>query len=63
MDDYIQNHGSDRFKREVMGKVVNIAAWEKQFQIPEPLKTASLHQLILSGAKSLRLPRSPTLER
>jgi len=31
MDDYIYNHGSDRFKREVMGKAVDIAAWEKQF--------------------------------
>ncbi len=32
MDDYIQNHGADRFKRQVMGKVVDLAAWEKQFQ-------------------------------
>ena len=31
MDDYIHNHGSDRFKREVLGKVVDITAWEKQF--------------------------------
>lgn len=32
MDDYILNHGADRFKRQVMGKVVDLAAWEKQFQ-------------------------------
>ncbi len=32
MDDYIQNHGSDRFKREVMGKVVDIETWEHQFK-------------------------------
>ncbi len=31
MDDYIQNNGADQFKREVMGKVVDFAAWEKQF--------------------------------
>ncbi|MES1026588.1 DUF3854 domain-containing protein, partial [Gloeocapsa sp. BRSZ] len=42
MDDYIQNHGADRFKREVMGKVVDIAAWEKQFQQPETLKTGKV---------------------
>lgn len=42
MDDYIQNHGSDRFKREVMGKVVDIAAWEKQFQAPETRKTGKV---------------------
>ena len=32
MDDYIQAHGAARFKREVMGKVVNIESWEKQFK-------------------------------
>lgn len=42
MDDYIYNHGSDRFKREVMGKAVNIAAWEKQFQAPSLLKTGKV---------------------
>lgn len=31
MDDYIQNHGGDHFKREVLRKVVDIEAWEKQF--------------------------------
>jgi putative DNA primase/helicase len=30
MDDYIQNHSSDRFLREVMGKVVDTEIWEKQ---------------------------------
>ncbi|AFY86589.1 DUF3854 domain-containing protein [Chroococcidiopsis thermalis] len=30
MDDYIQNHGGDRFLREVMGKVVDTEIWEKQ---------------------------------
>ncbi len=49
MDDYIQNNGSDRFKREVMGKVVDIAAWEKQFQIPETLKTAKAPPADLVG--------------
>ena len=42
MDDYIQNHGSDRFKRLVMGKAVDLAAWEKQFQSPLLLKTAKV---------------------
>lgn len=49
MDDYIQNNGGDRFKREVMGKVVNIAAWEKQFQQPETLKTAKAPPADLVG--------------
>jgi putative DNA primase/helicase len=30
MDDYIHNHGGDRFLREVMGKVVDTETWEKQ---------------------------------
>ena len=42
MDDYIQNHGSEHFKREVMGKAVDIEAWEKQFQTPETLKTGKV---------------------
>jgi putative DNA primase/helicase len=45
MDDYIQNNGDDRFKREVLGKVVNITAWEKQFQISETLKTSKQRTL------------------
>lgn len=32
IDDYIQNNGSKRFIREVLGKAVDITAWEKQFQ-------------------------------
>ena len=32
MDDYILNNGAEQFKREVMGKVVDLATWEKQFQ-------------------------------
>ena len=32
MDDYIQNNGADKFKREILGKVVDFSAWEKQFQ-------------------------------
>ncbi len=35
MDDYIQNNGADQFKREVMGKVVDFAAWERQFREDE----------------------------
>ena len=31
MDDFIQKCGVDRFKREVMGKVVDLRTWEKQF--------------------------------
>jgi putative DNA primase/helicase len=31
MDDYIQNNGIEQFKREVMGKLVDFASWEKQF--------------------------------
>ena len=42
MDDYIQNHGAERFKREVMGKAVDIAAWEKQFQSSTFLPTGKL---------------------
>jgi len=36
MDDYIQNHGADQFKREILGKVVDIESWERQFQKPDP---------------------------
>ncbi|HEY9830833.1 MAG TPA: DUF3854 domain-containing protein [Stenomitos sp.] len=32
MDDYIQNHTPDRFKRDVLAKAVNIESWEKQFK-------------------------------
>ena len=32
MDDYMQNQGSERFKREVMGKAVDISTWERQFK-------------------------------
>ncbi len=31
MDDFIQKNGADNFKREVLGKVVNLEAWERQF--------------------------------
>lgn len=31
MDDYIQKNGIDQFKREVMGKIVDLSSWEKQF--------------------------------
>ncbi|AFZ22330.1 DUF3854 domain-containing protein [Allocoleopsis franciscana] len=31
MDDYIQNNGADKFKHEVLSKVANIEAWERQF--------------------------------
>ncbi|MBD2130079.1 DUF3854 domain-containing protein [Microcoleus sp. ZQ-A2] len=37
MDDYIQNNGADKFKREVLSKVANIEAWERQF-VPEDEK-------------------------
>jgi putative DNA primase/helicase len=30
MDDYIQNNGADKFKYEILGKVPNIEAWERQ---------------------------------
>ncbi|PAX58354.1 hypothetical protein CK510_07900 [Brunnivagina elsteri CCALA 953] len=32
MDDYIENNGIDKFKREIMGKIIDLGAWEKQFQ-------------------------------
>jgi putative DNA primase/helicase len=32
MDDYIQNNGIDKFKREIMGKIIDLGVWEKQFQ-------------------------------
>ena len=31
MDDYIKKFGAEQFKREVMGKVIDLATWEKQF--------------------------------
>ena len=31
MDDYIQKHGADKFKQEVLAKAVAIEKWEKQF--------------------------------
>lgn len=36
MDDYIKNNGADKFKREVLGKAIDISSWEKQFHQPEP---------------------------
>ena len=42
MDDYIQNHGAEHFKREVMGKAFDIEALEKQFQQPLTLKTGKV---------------------
>jgi putative DNA primase/helicase len=35
MDDYIKNNGIEQFKREVMGKVVDLSTWEKQFKKDE----------------------------
>lgn len=32
MDDYIQNNGADKFKREVLGKIIDFSAWERQFK-------------------------------
>ncbi|BDA76614.1 hypothetical protein CAL7716_107800 (plasmid) [Calothrix sp. PCC 7716] len=32
MDDYIQKNGADKFKREVLGKVVDLETWERQFK-------------------------------
>jgi phage/plasmid-associated DNA primase len=32
MDDYIENNGIDKFKREIMGKIIDLRDWEKQFQ-------------------------------
>ena len=49
MDDYIQNNGAERFKRKVLGKAVNIAAWEKQFQTPETHRTDKLPPADLIG--------------
>jgi putative DNA primase/helicase len=37
MDDYIQNDGAEQFKREILGKVPNIQAWERQFAREEDL--------------------------
>ncbi|MBW4640806.1 MAG: DUF3854 domain-containing protein [Gloeocapsa sp. UFS-A4-WI-NPMV-4B04] len=42
MDDYIHNHGGEQFKRKVLGKVIDITAWEKQFQAPELPKTGKV---------------------
>jgi putative DNA primase/helicase len=49
MDDYIQNHGGDRFKREVLGKVVDITAWKKQIQTPETHRTGKLQPADIVG--------------
>lgn len=35
MDDYIQANGAEQFKREVMGKIVDLSAWEQQFKKEE----------------------------
>jgi putative DNA primase/helicase len=35
MDDYIQANGADKFKREVLGKVVDLQTWERQFRQDE----------------------------
>ena len=43
MDDFIQKCGIDRFKREVMGKVVDLAAWEKQFKKDDSQKPKKLN--------------------
>jgi putative DNA primase/helicase len=32
MDDYIQKNGIDLFRREVLGKVIDLESWEKQFK-------------------------------
>jgi predicted P-loop ATPase len=32
IDDYIEMNGADKFKREILGKVINIEAWEAQFK-------------------------------
>ena len=32
MDDYLKNHGRERYIREVMGKAVDISTWERQFK-------------------------------
>ncbi len=49
MDDYIQNHGGEQFKREVLGKVVDITAWEKQMQQPETHRTGKLQPADIVG--------------
>jgi putative DNA primase/helicase len=36
MDDYIQNGGGDRFKRDVLGRAISFDAWERQFQATTP---------------------------
>jgi len=51
MDDYIQANGADKFKREVLGKVVNLEGWERQIAstqadgdkpCPRPPKAAAM---------------------
>ena len=51
MDDYIQANGADKFKREILGKVVNIEGWERQLAstqtdgdkpCPRPPKAAAM---------------------
>lgn len=32
MDDYIKNHGADKFRQEVLAKAVDIEVWEQQFK-------------------------------
>ena len=44
MDDYIQNHGREKFITEVLGKAVNIETWEQQFRSSEENDQKSLAQ-------------------
>ncbi len=43
MDDFIKKCGIDRFKREVMGKVVDLSTWEKQFKKDDSHKPKKLN--------------------
>ena len=47
MDDFIKKCGIDRFKREVMGKVVDLATWEKQFK-SEDKKLGRVRDLVFA---------------
>lgn len=44
MDDFIQNHGGEKFIREVLGKAVSIETWEQQFPSDKENDCQSLAQ-------------------
>jgi putative DNA primase/helicase len=62
MDDYIKNNGIEQFKREVMGKVVDLSTWEKQFKKDETDKKLPPKAIACELALEYRTKRKYDLE-